>query len=338
MKLFFSSRSKKKPESDVPAAEKDSPAPTEPASQKASTASAESVEKPEPQTPSSELTDTAEMRALLGDSTDLSEFLDDGVDPGTDHASDTPASDDREFVLYRRLLNGLYDAVLLVDAKGTIFCGNRRAEKFFGYADDEFWNKPVEKLVRGVNAKILFKIRNHTDTGRFTVIKAVCKRKDETIFPAEIAINNIGLFNTDDMIFSIRNMERREKSREQQSLRDDAIRGAGTAIAVCNTDGLIEFANPAFVKMAGATSEDDVLKRFMGDFFTSNEAVNALVRTPSESGFWMGNLAMVTTDHGQPRHVRALSNLAPAHPGAPNRLVVTLTPMPQASIRTTETP
>ncbi len=330
MKFFFSSRTKEKQESSEPV-------PEESASVKESPPPAESVATTEPGTTSPALSDAAELRELLGDSSDIGDILKEDTDPD-DNAASGMVSDDREFVLYRRLLNGLYDAVLLVDAKGTIFCGNRRAEKFFGYSDDEFWNTPIEKLVRGVNAKILFKIRNHTDTGRFTVINAVCKRKDETIFPAEIAINNIGLFNKDDMIFSIRNMERREKSRDQQTLRDDAIRGAGTAIAVCNTDGLIEFANPAFVKMSGSTSEDDVLKRFMGEFFTSNEAVNALVRTPSEGGFWMGNLVMVSTDEGKQRNVRAMANLAPPHPGTPSRLVVTLTPMPHGSFRSTATP
>lgn len=331
MRSFFSSRLKKKQKSEPPA-------PAEPASAEESATPAQPVGTADPEPADAASTDTPELDALLGDSADINALLNQDVDIGTgEPAHETPGSDEREFVLYRRLLNGLYDAVLLVDAKGTIFCGNRRAEKFFGYTDDEFWNTPVEKLVRGVNAKILFKIRNHTDTGRFTVINAVCKRKDETVFPAEIAINNIGLFNKDDMIFSIRNMERREKSREQQTLRDDAIRGAGTAIAVCNAEGLIEFANPAFVRMTDSTSEEEVLQRFMGDFFTSNEAVNALVRTPSDRGFWMGNLVMVTADESKPKHVRAMANLAPAHPGSPTRLVVTLTPMPQASFRTTET-
>ncbi len=328
VKFFFSARAKNKQKSAESA-------PAESAPVTESPPPAESVVTTEPDTTS--LSDSAELRELLGDSSNIGDILKGDGDPDG-HAASGTVSDDREFVLYRRLLNGLYDAVLLVDAKGTIFCGNRRAEKFFGYSDDEFWNTPIEKLVRGVNAKILFKIRNHTDTGRFTVINAVCKRKDKTIFPAEIAINNIGLFNKDDMIFSIRNMERREKSRDQQSLRDDAIRGAGTAIAVCNTDGLIEFANPAFVKMSGSTSEEEVLKRFMGDFFTSNEAVNALVRTPSEGGFWMGNMVMISTADGKQRNVRAMANLAPPHPGAPSRLVVTLTPMPHGSFRATETP
>ncbi len=321
MKFFFS-RSKKS--ATTPDKEK-------PAGQPAA-ATAPPIESDDPGEPAPpnaatpELDASSDLGLILDPAEELNGILENS---GTDSA-------DQDDILYRRLLNGLYDGVLLVDSRGTVFCGNRRAEKFFGYSDDEFWSLSIESLIRGVNPKVLYKIRNHTDTGRFTVINAVCKRKDGTTFPSEIAINHIGLFNKDDMIFSIRNTERREKSRELQELRDDALRGAGTAIAVCDTEGLIKYANPAFIRLTETASDEEVLKRFMGDFFTSNEAVNALIRTPSQRGFWMGNLVILAASGAKQKNVLAMSNLAPARPGAANRLVVTLTPVPRSVVPSAE--
>jgi len=139
----------------------------------------------------------------------------------------------RDRSLFKALLSGLYDAVLVFDTRGFVIESNKRAEQFFGYGESEMWNLPCDKLFSAVNARILTKIRTYAEAGRFMVVNAMCARKDGSTFPAEIAISRINLLNDGDLIFSIRNLERREKARERHEMELDALQYAGAATVVC---------------------------------------------------------------------------------------------------------
>lgn len=235
----------------------------------------------------------------------------------------------RDISLYKSLLGGLYDGVLVLDAKGAVIASNRRAEQFLGYSEQELWGMQCEELIVGVNTRILYKLHAHAEEGRFSVVNGTCKRKDGTTFPAEVAISRIRLLNEGDLIFSIRNIERREKVREQRGLEEEAIRSTGAGIVVCGTDGLVEYANPAFLKILTLSDEQEVLKHMIGDFCASYEQVSAMMHAPSTQGMWLGTLELVTPK-GAKREVLVSAALSQFHRGGAARIVLTMIPLPTA--------
>ncbi len=231
--------------------------------------------------------------------------------------------------LYKNLLAGLYDGVLIFDAKGAVIGSNQRAEQYLGYTSRDLWGLQCEELVVGINSRLLYKLRANAEAGRFTVVNGNCKRKDGTLFPAEIAISRIHLLNDGDFIFTIHNVERREKVRDQRELSHEAIRSAGAGIVVCNQDGAIEFVNPAFLKILNVDSEEAVLKRLIADFCNSYETVFAMLHAPSANGAWMGVLKLNTAKGGA-CEVMVTSALSQERRGTEPRLVLTMTPIPRA--------
>lgn len=188
---------------------------------------------------------------------------------------------------------------------------------------------PCESLISGMNARILHKLIAHAEAGRFTVASGTCKRKDGTTFPAEIAISKIHLLNEGDLIFSIRNMERREKARESREFSEDSVRHNGSGIVVCTPEGAIVFANPAFLKLLKMEDEQEALQHMIGDFCDSHEQVKAMIHTPSAQGAWLGALRLVS-----PRGVRCevlvTAALTPARRNTSAHLVLNMTPLPKS--------
>lgn len=238
-------------------------------------------------------------------------------------------SKSRDISLYKNLMAGLYDGILIIDSAGIVIGSNPRAESFLGYPGDELWGMRCEELVVGVNSRVLHMLHSHAQEGRFTVVNGTCKRKDGTSFPSEIAISRIRLLNEGDLIFSIRSTERREKAREGRESGEEAIRFAAAGIIVCTTEGRISFVNPAFVKILGAASEEEVLNHMIGDFCTSYEVAKAMTHAPSSQGTWLGTLELVTAK-GSKREVLVTAAMSPTKHGNESHLVLTMTPLPKA--------
>lgn len=242
----------------------------------------------------------------------------------------------RDRGLFKSLLAGLYDGILILDSKGFVIESNQRARDFFGLSEADIWNMSCGDLVPQINAKVLFKIQSHLQEGRFTVVNAGCKRADGSRFPAEIAIGTISLTNDRDLILSIRNCERRDKARHRHQLQEDALLYAGAGIITCTSEGFIEYANPAFLRLMMAEEEQDVLQHCIGDFCEDSEPVAELMRVPSESGAWYGRLDLKTL-RGTRQRVQVTSALAESHSkgGAPT-LIVTMTLIPDAAVSVSE--
>lgn len=228
--------------------------------------------------------------------------------------------------LYKALLSGLYDAVIIVDARGTVIGSNGRTEKFFCYDAAELWNMPCTQLISAITPRVLSKIQMHAEEGRFTVVSATCRRKDGSSFPAEIAISKIDLLNKGDLILSVRNQERREKAREAREIEICALSEAGAGIAVVDTDGMIEYANQAMIKILQLETRSDMMQQFIGNFCTSHEAASALIRTPSSQGNWLGEMELVTAK-GIKRNVMTSAALSSEKHGK-RYIIITMTPIP----------
>ncbi len=231
----------------------------------------------------------------------------------------------RDRSLYQAILSSLYDAVVIVDSKGYIIASNGRAEKFFEYPAEDFWNLPCGELITAFNPMVLAKIRDHVSNGRFTVINANCQRKDGGTFPAEIAISSIHYLNPGDLLMTIRSLERRKKAEDRRELELDAVRHTCLGLMVCNRDGLIEYVNPACVRLLQFENEHQVNRRFLGDFCESLKAAEQMLRAPSAASNWFGRASFRTgRDHSL--EFTVTSAMCPPRKDVADRVAISLMP------------
>jgi len=163
--------------------------------------------------------------------------------------------------LYRQLIAGMYDALLITDPNGHVIEINPRATEYFQVKPEEVWDKPVAFLIPGVTPQMIGRIRKGIDEARHIMLDAKCQRQDGTVFAAEVTISVIDLINSGDLVFTVRNTERRRK--QWQALRSmaNAFENAQSACFVCDRDRVFRCVNPAFLKMFDLREENEVLGR-----------------------------------------------------------------------------
>ena len=177
--------------------------------------------------------------------------------------------------LFRQLLAGLYDAVLIADPNGHILEINPRAVEFFGYSGEEAADRPVEVFIPGVTPRMIERIREGLTAKRHVVLDANCPRRDGTSFSAEVSISEIELFEPGDLVFTVRNVERRRRQLDVYKSKENAFALSAAALFVCAPDGRFRQVNRAFCDMFGLEDEEAAGHHFFADFM-SDEPLPAL--------------------------------------------------------------
>jgi len=163
--------------------------------------------------------------------------------------------------LFRQFLAGMYDAVVITDASGHVIETNARAEEHFGRTFEEMLDRPIGELIRGLSTEIVQRIRHGLAEDRHVLIDANGVTKDGSRFACEVAISNIELTEPDDLVFTIRNVERRRKVREMLRAKESAFEIAQSALFACDTEGRLTEANAAFVELFDLKDVDSAKTR-----------------------------------------------------------------------------
>ncbi len=163
--------------------------------------------------------------------------------------------------LYRQLVSGMYDALLVTDPNGHLIELNPRAMEYFLYKPEDVFDKPVAILITGVSTHMIGRIRKGLDDARHIMLDAKCQRKDGSFFKAEVTISVIDLINTGDLVFTVRNTERRRKQWQNLRSMANAFNNAQCACFVCDDNRIFRAVNRAFLAMFGMTDEAEVIGR-----------------------------------------------------------------------------
>ena len=170
--------------------------------------------------------------------------------------------------LFRQLLAGMYDAVLITDPNGHLLNLNERAKEYFRYDSDDILDSPVSRFIPGVTPAIVQRIRNGLDQARHMMLDANCLRKDGTVFPAEVTVSLVDLMNIGDLVFTVRSTERRRRQLDAFRTKENVCSIAQSALFACAPDGRFRWANTACLDMFGYESEDDLLKLSFTDLMS----------------------------------------------------------------------
>jgi len=122
---------------------------------------------------------------------------------------------------YRRLLESIYDAVLITDLKGRIVDFNSRATAFFLCERGDLTGRDVLGLISGGDQALIAAITRNLEEHKYTLIEAHCVRLDKSTFPAEIAVNMVNLDERAQMCFFVRDISVRKRA---QDALEDAVR------------------------------------------------------------------------------------------------------------------
>lgn len=163
--------------------------------------------------------------------------------------------------LYRQLVAGLYDALLVTDPNGHLIELNPRATEYFLYRSEDVWDKPVSVLIPGVTTNMVGRIRKGLDESRHIMLDARCQRQDGSTFAAEVTISVIDLINCGDLVFTVRNTERRRRQWETLRSKANAFEISQSACFVCDGNRQFRAVNKAFLEMFDLSAEEAVLGR-----------------------------------------------------------------------------
>lgn len=169
--------------------------------------------------------------------------------------------------LYYQLMNGLYDVILVLDDDGHVIDCNTRAEQIFGYSPDDVWNMPIEKMVFGMNSRMFSLLKKNLGSKRHILIDARCFRSNGTSFLAEIGVSTIQLTRSGNVVFAIRNVERRKSNQEEVRRLRAILDIVSVPAFTCNLNGSFEVINPAVLKIMGMVDEMEALKKTFAEVF-----------------------------------------------------------------------
>lgn len=177
--------------------------------------------------------------------------------------------------LFRQFLAGMYDAVIITDPNGHILESNPRAEEHFGYVGDELLDRPISLLIPGLSPEIVQRIRRGLDDDRHMMLDANGLNKSGSKFACEVTVSVIDLMDPGDLVFTVRNVERRRKTNDMLRAKEGAFAISPCALFSCDVDGKFSNVNPAFLELFGIADEEDAKNRRFSELMSDEPlAVN----------------------------------------------------------------
>ncbi len=193
---------------------------------------------------------------------------------------------------FRWLFDASADAMLIVDAAGSVALANPAAKALFGYPDQEFSGLPVDSLVP---ARFRGRHRSHRTGYGVTPHKRMLAaggelyglRKDGSEFAADI-----GLSPMDDglVLVTIQDVTARRSMEKALTLFSRVVEQTASTVVITDADGVIEYVNPRFVETTGYTAAEAIGRTpsLLKSGRTPPDEYRRLWQTISSGEIWRG--------------------------------------------------
>ncbi|HNX36207.1 MAG TPA: PAS domain S-box protein [Kiritimatiellia bacterium] len=169
--------------------------------------------------------------------------------PGDGNELIRPKTDQR--ALYYQLMNGLYDAVLILDDQGHVVDSSKRVSELLGYSREDTWDLGIDKIITGMTRQMFEHLRRSLSESNHVLIDARCSRQDGTSFSGEVGVSTLSLTTGSNIVFAIRNVERRKTAMEDLRKCQAALDVALVPVFVCDTDGFFQMVNQTLLDAFG---------------------------------------------------------------------------------------
>lgn len=168
--------------------------------------------------------------------------------------------------LFRQFLAGMYDAVVITDPNGHILEVNPRAEEYFGYVQDEVIDRPISLYIPGLAPEIVQRIRKGLEDDRHMMIDANALTKQGEKFACEVTVSIIDLINPGDLVFTIRNVERRRRVNSMLRSKENAFHIAQCGLFCCDAQGRFTEANAEFRGLFDVKDDEEIERHTFAEF------------------------------------------------------------------------
>lgn len=195
-------------------------------------------------------------------------------------------------LLYRALLAGMYDAVIITDPKGHVIETNSRVRDLFLFGPDDLWDAPVSKLIRGITPQLLERLRSNVSEKRHVLLDATCNRLDTSTFPAEVAISGITLINEGDFVFTVRNVEKRRNTFNALRSYQNATLTSPVPTLLTDRSGIVTFGNNAVAELCGV-EQKAVSGRTLVEYFGDETIAGTALKAVMEGKPWTGKIPFI---------------------------------------------
>lgn len=156
------------------------------------------------------------------------------------------------------------DCIITIDQRSRITEWNPAAEQTFGWSRDEIIGKTLtETLIPSEYAEAHHAgVDNHLKHGNGPIlgkrIEIVARNKAGNLFPVELAV--VEIENKDEPGFTayLRDISAQKEAEEQMRLQSKTLEAAANGIIITDTEGIIIWANPAFLELTGYDSSEVV--------------------------------------------------------------------------------
>jgi PAS domain S-box-containing protein len=153
--------------------------------------------------------------------------------------------------LFRALIDRTSDAIEVVDPEtGRFLDVNEKACQNHGYTREEYLALSVPDVEETVHDWVSQSGQLQKTPKSVMIIEGRHRRKDGSTFPVEVTLNFIHL-ERDYVVAVVRDITERIKVKKRLHLQGIALEAAANSIVITNTQGAIEWVNPAFTHLTG---------------------------------------------------------------------------------------
>lgn len=182
------------------------------------------------------------------------------------------------------LLDAHFDAVLIADSSGRIVESNYRAEELLGYSADELKNINLIEVIDKADQALINKFNELVDNHHYVLVEGYCLCRDQSVFPAEIALGVKRLEEYDDsLVLFIRDIEERKQIESRLDTIYRALQNAAIGIVTATIDGTIDTVNPAFLDTWGLDRDYKAAGRDVASFFCDPDEIKDILGKVKES-------------------------------------------------------
>lgn len=161
---------------------------------------------------------------------------------------------------YRTVFESLPEPVLLLRrANGRIVDANEAAARFFGDEQETLTGRSVETIC-GAPGTACREDLDGLDPDETRTLRRQVKDADGKEFRAEISLTGVSIWGEPHAVWMVRRLEERDATRWDRRTFRTAVENAGHGIYWTDTDGTIEYANPAVEEITGYDREELVGK------------------------------------------------------------------------------
>ncbi len=164
---------------------------------------------------------------------------------------------------YRALTDSAHDAIVTADGGGLIVGWNRGATVIFGYTETEalgqsFATLNPERFRESYLGRFARMHASAHPQGIDHPLERVGRRQDGSEFPLELSLARWETTEGRFVTGIIRDISERQRTEEQMRLQSAALAAAGNSVVITDTNGTIQWVNPAFCCITGYTKEEAI--------------------------------------------------------------------------------